>query len=160
LLGYNNEKEDDKEREDSLNNAPREPNVAQSRSTADPYDSLSTKQLFAEVDRTRKSGDLNKASRMLEAIVARDDHRSSTISALFTLGKVERANSRHLRAANAFFKCYKLSTRGPLAEDALAEAALAWSAAKEKDKAIKAAQSYIDLYPKGIHAARMHLILE
>jgi transmembrane sensor len=146
-------------RESISKNRPQAPATATSRRTTDPYSKHSTKELFAQVDLARKNADFDSAARMLEVIVAREDNRSNTLSALFTLGKVERANRRHLRAAQAFSKCYKLSTTGPLAEDALAEAAISWSAANETDRAQKAAQSYMDRYPNGLHAERLRRLL-
>ena len=119
----------------------------------------STKQLFDEVDQARNNSDFDKASEILKVIVARKDDRSSVLSALFVLGKVERAKKRYVRAAKAFSKCFKLGSNGPLAEDALAEEAAAWSEAKNIDNAKEAAESYLERYPRGIHTERMNLII-
>lgn len=125
-----------------------------------PFSGRSTQQLFAEVDQARKDGNLNRAAKILDAIIARNDDRSSVVSALFILGKVERASHRHVKAAKAFSRCFKLGGKGPLAEDALAETAAAWSAAGQMDNARNTAQSYLRSYPKGIHAERMNKILQ
>jgi len=120
----------------------------------------STKQLFNEVDRARKDGNFQEAAAILEEIIGRQDDRSSVVSALFVLGKVERARGKHGKAANVFARCHRLAPRGPLAEDALAEQAASSSRTQNREQTIDAAEAYLKRYPNGIHTERMNRILE
>ncbi len=116
--------------------------------------------LFKEVDKARGSGDLDRAARLLNKIIARREGKSSTASAQFMLGKVERARGRHRVAAKAFRSCLKLSPKNPLDEDALAEEAISWMSAKQTEQAKSTAAAYLAAYPNGIHASRMSRIVE
>jgi transmembrane sensor len=81
-------------------------------------------------------------------------------SALFTLGRVERARGKHAAAAEAFARCHKVAPHGSLAEDALAEEAVSWRSAGDGARAKAAAQRYMKLHPGGAHAARMMPLAE
>lgn len=115
----------------------------------------SIESLLQAADRARATGDLARAAAALRQLVSHHRHDPRAYSALFQLGKVERARGRHAAAARAFGQCHKRSPRGPLAEDARAEAALAWHAAGRADKARTAAEHYLDRYPKGTHRTRL-----
>ncbi|MCP4679884.1 MAG: hypothetical protein GY854_31200 [Deltaproteobacteria bacterium] len=130
------------------------------QSTSSSTSRQSVDALFKDVDRARSRGALDKAARLLHKIIARKESKSSAASAQFMLGKVERARGRHRMAAGAFRRCLKLSPKNPLDEDALAEEAISWAAAKQTKRAKATAAAYIAAYPNGIHASRMSHIVE
>ncbi len=116
--------------------------------------------LFNEVDKARNTGDYGRAATLLRQIIARGENRSKKASAQFILGKVERLRGHPKAAAQAFGSCLVLSPRSPLAEDARAEEALSWFAAEKTQRARTAIQSYLHLYPNGIHAKRLRRLVE
>lgn len=129
------------------------PVVSQS-GTASPKRPPSPDELLAAADQARDRGDSERAtselSRLLEAYP--DDPRAEL--AAFTLGRVLADELRRPReAASAFERA--ASKRGPLAEDAWARAAEAWSSAGDRERASIAAQRYLAAYPDGRSAAAM-----
>jgi transmembrane sensor len=116
--------------------------------------------LLERADTERRSGDLAAAAATLRSVVGRypDDRRGAL--AWFTLGKVERARDRAADGARAFRASFAMAPDGPLAEDALAEEAAAWSAANETAEARTTAEQYLRRFPNGTHAARMQHIVE
>ncbi len=134
-----------------------DPDPATSRPrTAGP----SIETLLADADAARARGDLPRAAAALGELVRRHSRDPRAYSAMFQLGKVERARGRDAAAAAAFSKCWKRSPRGALAEDARAEAAVSWKAAGRRDKARTSAEGYLGKYPGGTHATRMRRLLE
>lgn len=115
--------------------------------------------LLRDADEARGRGDLRRAAHALRELVRRHPHDPRAYSALFQLGKVERARGHHGAAANAFAKCWKRSPQGPLAEDARAEAAVSFDAAGRRDQARAAAEQYLARYPRGTHRARLSQLL-
>ncbi len=120
----------------------------------------SQSELFAEVDAARHRGDFDEAATLLRRIVSSGGGDAILASAQFMLGRVERARKRPRIAARAYTKCYSISPNGALAEDARAEEAASWAAAKDHDRARAAANAYLQKYPRGIHAARMSRLAE
>jgi transmembrane sensor len=115
---------------------------------------------LARVDGLRRSGELSEAADLLDraAQAHRDDPRLPT--ALFTLGRVQRARGLHGDAARAFRRCWQLAPAGPLAPDAHAQEARAWAAAQDREAAEQAARAYLRLAPRGPHADAMKRLLE
>ncbi|MEM7157309.1 MAG: tetratricopeptide repeat protein [Myxococcota bacterium] len=115
--------------------------------------------LLDDADSARAGGDLARGAAALRELVRHYPKDPRAYSALFQLGKVERARGRHAAAAAAFARCWKRSPRGPLAEDARAESAVSWQAAGRADRARTAAEGYLSKYPSGTHRARMQPLL-
>lgn len=114
---------------------------------------------LAGADAARAAGRLDDAAKELELLAASYPHDPRLPSALFSLGRVEHARHREAAAARAFERCIKAAPTGPLAEDALAEAATAWAAAGERERARTRANDYLAHYPRGVQAARMQALL-
>lgn len=115
--------------------------------------------LLADADAARASGNLPRAAAALSELVRRHSDDPRAYGAYFQLGKVERARGRHAAAAAAFVRCWKRAPRGPLAEDARAEAAVSWHAAGRDEEARTAAEGYLARHPGGTHEARMRGLL-
>jgi TolA-binding protein len=120
----------------------------------------SVEQLLAEADDARKRRDLDGAAVILERVVREHPRDPQAPSAWFLLGRVERARSRHERAAEAFRSSQECAPSGVLAEDALAEEAIAWGDAGRSRDADARAKLYLERYPKGTHVARMATLLK
>lgn len=116
--------------------------------------------LLAAADAARESERLGEAARALGQIAALHAADPRVPSALFTLGRVERSRGRHAAAASAFERCLQRAPRGPLAEDAMAEAAASWAAAGNQDKARAGAGRYLETFPGRSHTARMRRLVE
>jgi hypothetical protein len=116
--------------------------------------------LLARVDEARRSGALARAAALLEEAVRSHPDDPQTAVALFTLGNVERARGSHMRAAEAYRRCWSLAPNGALAEDARAEAAASWADAGRADLSSDEARRYLSIYPGGVHAARMRRLAE
>ena len=111
-------------------------------------------QLFEQADRARESGDARAAAALLDRIATEYPDDSRAALAAFTLGRValkELADPR--RAALAFRHARELAPAGSLAEDALAREVESWSLAGEVRLAQRGAHAYLELYPRGLHAA-------
>ncbi|MDP9037213.1 MAG: FecR domain-containing protein [Myxococcota bacterium] len=122
--------------------------------------SRSASALLERADAQRLAGDLSAAAVTLRELVARYPADARAALAFFTLGKVERARDHAEAAAKAFQASGALASPGPMSEDALAEEALAWGAAKNALAARSAAAQYAKRYPNGTHAARLQRLLE
>ncbi len=127
-------------------------------STAIAPDVPSAATLEAQADAARISGDNGQASAALERLVAVHPRDPRVPSALFTLGRVERARSMVGASARAFERCFAAAPSGPLAQDALAEAAQSWSSAGNDDAARQAAGKYLARWPHGPAAVQMRAI--
>jgi hypothetical protein len=115
--------------------------------------------LLIDADAARASGNLPRAAAALSELVRRYSDDPRAYGAYFQLGKVERARGHHAAAAAAFVKCWKRAPKGPLAEDARAEAAVSWHAAGRDEDARVAAEGYLARHPGGTHEARMRGLL-
>lgn len=107
------------------------------------------------VDEARARGDWAAAADELEAALKDPAIGDARASALFTLGRIERRRGRVRAAARAYERCFEAEPRGALAEDALAEAARAWSSAGETETARHAAARYLERWPQGSYADAM-----
>jgi transmembrane sensor len=114
--------------------------------------------LEAQADAARIAGDNGQAAAALERLVAVHPRDPRVPSALFTLGRVERARSMVGASARAFERCFLAAPSGPLAQDALAEAAQSWSSAGNDDAARQAAGKYLARWPHGPAAVQMRAI--
>lgn len=111
--------------------------------------------LLAKADAARLKGNAPEAAAALTSLITAYPRDSRVPAALFSLARVERSRGRDAAAAKAFERCVKAAPQGPLAEDALAEAAVSWSAAGAGESARAAAASYLARYPRGAHLPRM-----
>lgn len=111
--------------------------------------------LLEQADEARTAGELTRSAERLQALIDTHPRDRRVPIALFSLGQVERARHRHAAAASAFFRCFERSGAGPLAEDALAEAAIAYAQAGQIERAGRQAEAYLARYPNGLHASRM-----
>jgi ferric-dicitrate binding protein FerR (iron transport regulator) len=138
--------------------APSEPEAASSivapRASAEAV--ASVEDLLRRADQARASGRLDEAAMLLQQILVLHPKDKRAGAVLFTLGKVERARGNPAVAAAHFRAC----SRGPLAEDALAEEASAWMAAGQTGNAADAARRYLQRFPDGPHVARMRRMVE
>lgn len=114
--------------------------------------------LLAQADAARAAQKPAEAASALEAFVTAYPHDTRVPSALFSLGRVERSRGREAQAARAFERCLQAAPRGPLAEDALAEAASSYAAAGMTERATTQARAYLDRYPAGSRVAQMKAI--
>lgn len=124
-----------------------------------PSRAPSVAELQARADAARLQGRPDEAASALETLVSTHPRDASVPSALFSLGRVELARHRDLAAARAFERCLKAAPSGPLAEDALAEAAAARSSGGDVAGARRHASEYLSRYPDGAHRARMRGLL-
>lgn len=114
--------------------------------------------LQAAADAARIAGDNAQAAIALERLVALHPRDPRVPDALFSLGRVERARGRLGASARAFERCYATAPGGPLAQDALAEAAQSWSSAGNDEAARDDAAKYLKRWPRGVAVARMRAI--
>lgn len=128
-------------------------------SAADPIPSA-LKPSLQNIDSLRRKGELQQAAAELRGIVARYPEYVGLPTVWFTLGNVERARDRHGDAADAYRRCFDLAVSGPLAEDALAEAASSFQLAGKRLKGKSYARKYLDRFPDGTHASRMRLLVD
>jgi len=112
------------------------------------------KALFQQADEARRSGRSAQAAALLRELISTYPRSPRVATALFTLGRIERNQGHHAAAAAAFEQCYQIASKGPLGEDALAEAAAA-HAAGGGARSQQLAREYLQRFPKGIHAPRM-----
>ncbi len=115
----------------------------------------SVDELLGRADAARAEGDLDAASRALKELVRRAPGDPRAVGAAFTLGRIERTSGRAASSAAAFDLSYRLAPAGPLAEDALREAAVSWETANRPTDARAAARRYLEHFPSGVHAAQM-----
>jgi TolA-binding protein len=114
--------------------------------------------LEAQADAARLAGDNGQAATTLERLVALHPRDPRVPGALFTLGRVERARGMIGASARAFERCFAVAPGGPLARDAIAEAAQAWSNAGNDDAARQDAAKYLRRWPQGESASQMKAI--
>ena len=131
---------------------------ARSGDNAVPTDVPSAAALEAQADDARSAGDNGQAAAALERLVALHPRDPRVPGALFTLGRVERARGMVGASARAFERCFAVAPGGPLAQDAIIEAAQAWSSAGNDDAARQDATKYLRRWPQGAAADRMRTI--
>ncbi len=111
--------------------------------------------LMHDADAARAKGDLSKAEQLLGKLVAEHQGSPQATSAAFSLGRIQRARGNFTAAARTFEALRRRAPAGPLAEDAMAEAANAWALAGNTAQARQLAVAYMASYPRGPHAERM-----
>ena len=137
----------------ALQPAPAAPQPAREPSARGTRPSAS--ELLARADEARATGRSADATRALEAFIAGYPRERRIPATLFTLGRVENARGRSKEAAAAFDRCVQARPDGPLADDALAQAAQSWHVAGVADRSRADARAYLDAHPNGLHAAAM-----
>jgi transmembrane sensor len=115
--------------------------------------------LQAAADSARVAGHNAEAAAALEKLVALHPSDPRVPGALFTLGRIERARGHYGASAHAFERCQGVAPGGPLAQDAVAEAAVSWSAAGAGEAARADASKYLLRWPNGPNAGRMRSLL-
>jgi transmembrane sensor len=115
--------------------------------------------LLLAADAARLSGHPADAVRSLRMLCDRHSSDPSAPIAAFTLGRVLDDLGQPAQAAAAFRRCGALSPSGPLAEDALAREAEAWTRAGRSDDARDAAARYLRRFPSGRHVAELRKML-
>ena len=115
-------------------------------------------ELLAEADAARRDGRLDDAASVLQRAAREHARDRRAATALFTLARVERTRGRAAAAARAFEDAYARDPEAVLAEDALAEAASAWQAAGDHERASSAAERYLERYPDGEYDARVRAL--
>jgi transmembrane sensor len=116
--------------------------------------------LLARADEARAARRYDEAATALRTMIVAYPSDPRIASALFTLGRVERARGRHGAAAESFARCHKIAPHGALAEDALVEEAVSWKAAGDPARARVAAQKYLKAHPGGAHVGRVTPLAE
>jgi transmembrane sensor len=110
---------------------------------------------LARADAARSQGRVDEAARLYRAALAAHPRDRRRAAALFSLGQMERARGVPAEAARAFDDAYRAAPQGAIAENALAQSALAWALAGDHARASEAATRYLRDYPAGLHAERM-----
>jgi transmembrane sensor len=117
--------------------------------------------LMAAADDARTAGRPLDAVARLREVVGRFPKDVRAPLAAFTAGRVLLDDlGRAKDAAVAFQRARELEPRGPLAEDALAREADAWSAFGDSDRTRVLAREYLERYPGGHRATAMRKYLE
>jgi transmembrane sensor len=135
-----------------------DPSSARATDSSVPTDVPTAATLEAQADAARVAGDNGQAVAALERLVALHPRDPRVPNALFTLGRVQRARGMTGASARAFERCFAAAPGGPLAQDALAEAAQAWSNAGNDDAAQQDANTYLKRWPLGASATQMRTI--
>jgi transmembrane sensor len=125
---------------------------------ASPASRPSFERMLAEADQARAEGRQDDAVMAITSALAAFPRDGRVPSALFSLGKVERARQRFEASAMAFDRCWRAAPNGPLAQDALAEAASSWARAGRFDAARADADRYLERWPDGIESVRMRAL--
>lgn len=115
--------------------------------------------LQAHADAARLAGRNAEAATSLDKLVRTYPSDARVPAALFSLGRVERARGQLEASARAFERCASAAPSGPLAGDALAEAAASWLSAGSTRAAKAAAAKYLARHPSGPSAAKMRAIM-
>jgi transmembrane sensor len=140
--------------EGSVKPSPSAPSAGPARGPA-----LSARQLLAEVDAARSSGQPERAVEILREILREHPSDPRAPLAAFTLGRMLLNElGRPREAAAAFHEVRKKGSSGQFAEDALAREVEAWSRAAEPARARALAGLYLERYPSGRHARRVRAL--
>ena len=107
--------------------------------------------LLLAADAARLSGHPRDAASYLERLVQRYPESAPARLGAFTLAGLQ-LNELHdpARAARSYARAYQLDPKGPLAEDALAREAEAHARAGQRERARRAAERYLALFPEGV----------
>lgn len=112
--------------------------------------------LLLAADAARLSGHPREAVDYLERVIARYPRSASAHVSAFTLGRLALYDlNQPALAARSFARAYELDRNGPLAEDALAREAEAYHRAGDGERAERAAERYLERYPKGARRAEL-----
>ena len=114
--------------------------------------------LLLAADVARLSGHPAQALPWLEAVERDHGSDSRAVLASFTRGRILMGLGRSAEAARRFEHVLTTEPRGSLAEDALARAALAYSAARDEASAAALAERYLASYPGGRWSRRVRAV--
>jgi transmembrane sensor len=106
-------------------------------------------------DGLRSKGRYDEAAAVLRVALRQSPGQMRVPAVQFSLGRVEQGRGQHARAAEAFLRCFSLEPDGPIAEDALAEAAFSFQRAGDQARAAETAKQALAKFPAGVHAARL-----
>jgi transmembrane sensor len=110
--------------------------------------------LFADADQARLARRFEDGAALLRRLLREYPSDQRAPIAAFSLGRVLLGElARPAEAARAFEQARALAPDGPLAEDALAREAEAWSRAGDSYRARARAAEYLRAYPNGRRAA-------
>jgi transmembrane sensor len=110
----------------------------------------SAAELFRAADDARASGDSQRAITLLQQLIREHPGDARVTMATFTIGRLYMQRGQAARAAQSFESCGMA-----LGGEALAEAALARSAAGQGGQARTLARRYLDRFPEGARAKEM-----
>ena len=128
-----------------------QPPIASGAAEGDPGPA----ELFRRADSARSAGNTTEALRLLNLLAARYPRDGRRALAVFTVGRLEAQRGNHARAAAAFE-----SLGSSFGGEALAEAALSYSAAGQSGKAKTLATQYSSQFPEGPRARQLARLLE
>ncbi len=116
--------------------------------------------LMSQADEARREKNWELAARHLEKVVRSYPADGRSINALFTLGRVERAQGRYKESAAAFKKVQEKAKGSAITEDALAEEAVSLALEGNFVAAKRRARAYQARFPTGPHAGRLSKLLK
>lgn len=111
--------------------------------------------LLRKADQARRAKKLGVASDALAQVAYKHTRDARSVGALFTLGRIQRAEGDAENAAKIFLEVRGRAEGTPLVEDALAEEAISWARAGQRSRAKRRAKEYLKWYPKGPHVERL-----
>ncbi len=116
--------------------------------------------LMSQADEARREKNWDLAARHLQKVVRSYPADGRSINALFTLGRVERAQGRYKESAAAFRKVQQIAKGSAITEDALAEEAVSLALQGNFAAAKRQARAYQARFPTGPHAGRLSKLLK
>lgn len=115
-----------------------------------PLSGRTAAELFRDADEARASGNVDEAIRLLTDLISNHPKDARVTLATFTIGRLHMQRGRAAQAAQSFEAC-----GAALGGEALAEAALARSAAGQGERARSLAHQYLERFPSGARAREM-----
>jgi transmembrane sensor len=116
-------------------------------------------ELLQQADAARARGDAADAERAFARVFKEFPRDASASSAAFSLGRLQSARGAFGAAARTFDELRRRAPNGPLAQDALAEAASSWALAGNTGRARSLATEYLARHPGATHGERMRRLL-
>lgn len=116
--------------------------------------------LMSRADKARRAKDWPSAASSLKKVIEGYPNDERSLNAMFTLGRVERAQGNHDAAVEAFRAVQKQGKGSALLEDALAEEAISLAQGGNFKVARQRARMYQARFPTGPHAGRLSKLLK
>lgn len=116
--------------------------------------------LMSRADKARRAKDWPNAASSLKKVIEGYPNDDRSLNALFTLGRVERAQGNHDAAVEAFRAVQQQAKGSALLEDALAEEAVSLAQGGNFKVARQRARMYQARFPTGPHARRLSKLLK